>query len=57
MTINQLATELSITASDVRKIIQGLQPQRVGISDNDPLVSADEISVRYVQNVRLTGNL
>lgn len=56
MTIQQLANELSITAADVRKIISGLQPQRVGIQDNDYIISDDEKAVRYVNNVKLTGN-
>ena len=56
MTISTLATELSITAGEVRKIIQGLQPQRTGISDNDYLVSADETAVRYVNSVKLNGH-
>ena len=57
MTILELANELSITAGEVMKIIQGLQPQRTGISDNDYINSDTETAVRYVQNVRLTGNL
>lgn len=56
MTILELATELSITAGEVRKIIQGLQPQRTGISDNDYINSDAETAVRYVNNVKSNGH-